>query len=60
MDCGLSMADDYKTTWMMWYVEHIKKMEANRHSWAEREKIHSELRSKWWAYVARTRWNRWW
>jgi hypothetical protein len=54
------MDDNYKTTWMMWYVEHIKKMEESRCSWDEREKIISELRSEWWAYVARTRWNRWW
>jgi len=54
------MADEYKTTWMMWYVEHCKKMEESRCSWVEREKIHGELRSEWWAYVARTRWNRWW
>jgi len=60
MDCGLSMVDDYKTFWIHWYVDHYKKMEANRTSWAEREKIHSELRSKWWTYVNRTRWNRWW
>jgi len=60
MDCGLSMADDYKTLWIHWYVEHCKKMEESRCSWVEREKIHGELRSEWWAYVARTRWNRWW
>jgi len=54
------MDNDYKTLWMHWYVEHIKLMENNRTSWAEREKIRGELRSKWEAYVARTRWNRWW
>lgn len=54
------MVDDYKTTWMHWYVAHIKKMELTRTSWAEREKIRGELRSEWWKWVARTRWNRWW
>jgi hypothetical protein len=54
------MVDDYKTEWIHWYVEHCKKMEESRCSWDEREKIHGELRSKWWAYVNRTRWNRWW